>query len=261
MYKYKSSRNFLIKRNLKLFKEEYNWDYKFLKSPYNKLKTVFNLEVAAVLLFFVSNTNLKANHVTLFGVIWVYIGTVLISINNNFWVLFGLMIYFTKLIPDYVDGTLAHLKKEQSKEGFELDLWAGEINKLGVITGTLLYIFNITNQNIYLFILIIILILNIIDPRKHLSRTKFGVSKYNKKLKSHTQIVKKNESLIFTFLKFLNYDGRTNYSDFVILLILLDIFYQINLILIYLPWLWLVLSCLILIRAKYLVFFKRNRKI
>ena len=257
MFNYKFVRNFLFKRNLKLFKQEYDWDYKFFKSPYRKLKTVFNLEIAAIMIYFVSNTKLKANHITLFGVIWVYLGTILISTNNSFWIIFGLIIYFTKLIPDYMDGTLAHLKKEQSKEGFELDLWAGEINKLGVITGTLLYIFNTTNENIYLLILLAIIILNVVDPRKHLSRTKFGISHYKKKVRSHVQIIKKNKSLIFVFLKFLNFDGRTNYSDFIILLILLDMFYQINLILIFLPWLWLILNCLILIRAKYLVFFKK----
>jgi len=257
MFKYTSVRNFLFKRNLKLFKEEYDWDYKFLKSPYRKIKTVLNLEIAAFLIFLVSNTRIKANHITLFGVLWVYLGTVLISTNISLLVYLSLVIYFTKLIPDYMDGTLAHLKKEQSKEGFELDLWAGEINKIGLITGTIIYIYNLTNNINYLYILIIIILLNIIDPRKHLSRTKFGVSVYKKNIKTHIQKIKKNKSVIFKFLKFINFDGRTNYSDFIILLIILDLKFNINLLLILLPWLWVFLNILILIRSKYLVFFKK----
>ena len=257
MFKYNKVRNFLFKRNLKLFKEEYDWDYKFLKSPYRKVKTVLNLEIAAILIFLVSNTRIKANHITFFGVLWVYLGTFLISTNSYHLVYLSLVVYFTKLIPDYMDGTLAHLKNEQSKEGFELDLWAGEINKLGLITGTIIYIYNVTNNNDYLYILIIIILLNIIDPRKHLSRTKFGISIYKKKAKTHLQKIKKNKNIIFNFFKFINFDGRSNYSDFIILLIILDLEFDINLLLILLPWLWLFLNFLILIRSKYLVFFKK----
>ena len=257
MFKYNKVRNFLFKRNLKLFKEEYNWDYKFLNSPYRKIKTVLNLEIAAILIFFVSNTKIKANHVTLFGVLWVYIGTIAISSNIDQLIYISLLIYFTKLIPDYMDGTLAHLKNEQSKEGYELDLWAGEINKIGVISGVIIYIYNTTNQNYYLYILISIILLNFIDPRKHISRTKFGISKYKDKVKTHVQLIKKNDNFLLKFMKFLNFDGRTNYSDFVIFLILLDINFNLNLLLKSLPFLWLTLSFLVLIRAKYLVFFKK----
>ena len=257
MFKYNKVRNFLFKRNLKLFKEEYNWDYKFLNSPYRKIKTVLNLEIAAILIFFVSNTKIKANHVTLFGVLWVYIGTIAISSNIDQLIYISLLIYFTKLIPDYMDGTLAHLKNEQSKEGYELDLWAGEINKIGVISGVIIYIYNTTNQNYYLYILISIILLNFIDPRKHISRTKFGISKYKDKVKTHVQLIKKNDNFLLKFMKFLNFDDRTNYSDFVIFLILLDINFNLNLLLKSLPFLWLTLSFLVLIRAKYLVFFKK----
>lgn len=255
MYYYKNVRNFILNRNIKLFKQEYNWDYKFLTSPYRKIKTIFNLEIASILVYYVSNTNIKANHVTLFGVIWVFLGTIFIASNTDF-IFFGLFIYFTKLIPDYMDGSLAHLKKQQSKLGFELDLWAGEINKIGVIIGVTIYIFNLTKNNLYLIILIFIITLNYIDPRKHLSKTKFSITIYKKKLKTHIQRKKKNINKVFNFIKQLNFDGRSWYSDFLILLILINEFYNYNLILVLLPWLWLILNFLILLRAKYLVFFK-----
>ena len=257
MFKYKKVRNFLFKRNLDLFKKEYNWDYKFLKSPHKKIKTVFNLEIAAVLIYFLSKTNIKANHVILFGVIWVYLGSVLIFFDYLPFTYIALLIFFTKLIPDYMDGTLAHLKNEQSKEGFELDLWAGEVNKLGVITGVIIYIYNQTFLEIYLYLLLAILLTNFIDPRKHLSRTKFGISNYKKNVRTHVQKIKKESGVIFNFLKFLNFDGRSNYSDFLILLIIIDLQFNYNEILFFVPWLWISLSILSFLRANYIIFFKK----
>ena len=257
MFTYKKVRGFLFKRNIKLFKKEYNWDYSFLRSPYRKFKTVLNLEIAAVLIFLISNTNIKANQVTFFGVFWVYLATFFIATEISVLIYLALFMYFTKLIPDYMDGTLAHLKKQQSKEGFELDLWAGDVNKLGVLIGTLLYIYNSSNDFVYILILILSIILNVVDPRKHISRTKFGISVYKKSVQTHIQKKKKEDNLIFNFLKFLNFDARSNYSDFVILLILLDVLYGINLILFLMPWVWLVLYFLSFSRANYLVFFKK----
>ncbi len=257
MFTYKKVRNFLLKRNIKLFKKEYNWDYSFFRSPYRKIKTILNLEIAAILIFLVSNTKVKANQITFFGVFWVYLATFFIATDIPTLVYLALIMYFTKLIPDYMDGTLAHLKNQQSKEGFELDLWAGDVNKLGILVGIILYIFNSSGEFIYLYVLILSIIFNVVDPRKHISRTKFGISVYKKNVQTHIQKIKKDQSFIFNFLKYLNFDGRSNYSDFMILLIILDIFLNFNSILFLMPWMWLILYFLSFSRANYQVFFKK----
>jgi phosphatidylglycerophosphate synthase len=257
MKKFLIIRNFIFKRNIKLFKNEYNWNYKLISNPYRKIKTVFNLEIAAFFLFLLDKTKIKPNQVTLFGVLWVYLGAVLISLDINYLTWAGLAIFFTKLIHDYIDGSLAHLKNQQSTDGFELDLWAGDVNKIGVIVGTIIYIYNSTLNIEYLYILLILVIFNMIDPRKHLSRTKFGVSVYKKELQTHTLKINSSKSIVVNFLKFFNYDGKTSYSDFIILLIIIDLTYQVNNVLIILPWIWLCLSLLALLRAVSIVFYNK----
>ena len=160
--------------------------------------------------------------------------------------------FISKLVPDYIDGALAYLKGKQSKEGHELDVWAGEINKIGVITGVLMYIFNSTKNLEVILLLLIIVLLNFLDPRRHLR--KFSKTIYDKKSKSHLSYSKKTKNnFIFIFFKFLNYDGRTSYSDFLILLILIDMNTQLNNVLIIFPWLWAAMSSLALCRSIFLV--------
>ena len=46
-----------------------------------------------------------------------------------------------------------YLKNLQSKDGHKLDLWAGEVNKLGVICGFMIYIFNTTLSYQFIYLL------------------------------------------------------------------------------------------------------------
>ena len=252
--KYKSIRNFVYKRDIKLYKHEFNWDFKFIKAPYRKIKTILNIELSSLVLYFVYKTNLKPNHITLFGVIWILMGCILISSENISMIFLGLITFFTKRVLDIVDGTLAHLKNQYSKMGHELDLWAGEINKILLITGFCIYIFNVTDNNTYLLILILIILLNYIDPRKHLSNFKFSNIIYKKKLKTHSQKIEQENNNLINFLKFLNYDGRSNYTDLFIVLIVIDINYNIINYLTVFPYLWLILNILIIIRSLKKVF-------
>jgi len=247
--KYKRIKNFVYKRDIKLYKDEFNWDFKFMKAPYRKIKTIFNIELSSLILYFVYKTNLKPNHITLLGVLWILIGCFMVSSENILMIFLGLITFFTKRVLDIVDGSLAHLKNQFSKTGHELDLWAGEINKILLLTGFCIYIFNVTNNNIYLLILIVIILLNYMDPRKHLSSFKFLNITYKKKLKTHSQNIKKENNNLLNFLKFLNYDGRSNYTDLFIILIIIDINYNIINYLTLFPYLWLILNILVLFRS------------
>ena len=166
----------------------------------------------------------------------------------------GLFFYFTKLIPDYIDGSLAHLKKEFSKTGYEIDLWAGEASKILLLSGILLHIYLITSENIYLLILIALIVLNLLDPRKHLSLTKFGNTTYSKKLLAHVAKKDHNPNKIFSFLKFINFNARSYYTDILIFLIILNLIYELTFVLKLLPFVWLTLSSMAFIRAIWIIF-------
>ncbi len=219
-----------------------------LPNPYRKIKTSLLLEISSILLFLLNKTKIKPNFVTIFGIFFVYLGTFFLSSNNTSLIYYGLFIYFIKLVPDYVDGSLAYLKNLQSKNGHKLDLWAGEVNKIGVLCGFMLYIYNSTLNSQTIYLLLIIILINFIDPRKYLK----DISKitYDKKAKSHLSIEKKRTSnIIYSLLRFLNFDGRSGYCDFLIVLVLIDMFYQINTLLVIFPWIWTLLSILVLAKS------------
>ena len=236
----------MSKRNIEIFKSN-GWDFKFLPDPYRKIKTNLNLEISSLILFFLNKTEIHPNVITFFGIFWVYLGVSGILYQTDVSTLFGLFIFFTKLIPDYIDGALAFLKKKQSKKGHLLDVLAGNLNKLGFIIGTLIYIFYSSNDNLVLYLLFFIIILFVTDPRIYKKKSK---TFFDKKINSHVEINNfKKDNPIKKILKFLYYDGRTSYSDVVILLILLDYFNNFNIILNVLPWLWATLSLLSYLQA------------
>ena len=240
---YSKIRKIHFNRNIKIFKED-GWDYKFLTNPYRKIKTLLNLEISAFFLYLICKTKIKPNSVTIFGVFWVYFGSLcLISLKLEY-IYLGLFIYFTKLIPDYIDGALAYIKNQQTEEGHNLDLWAGKVNRIGVLFGVLIYLFKSYGNNYFLYLFFYLVLISVISSVIHSNQKNKIV--YNKEIKSHSNNNKnsKKNNEIISILKFFNYDGRSSYSDFIILLIIIDINYKINDILLILPWIWFVLNTL-----------------
>lgn len=251
---YLEIRKFLFNRNLLIFRS-IGWNFQFLPNPYRKLKTNFNIELAAIFLFFLNNTKINPNSVTYFGIAWVYLGTFFFYLNSDLFIIFGLIIFFTKLIPDYIDGALANLKNKQSKKGHLLDVFAGKINQLGVKFGVLIYIYNSTNNLNNIYILLVLLLLFLTDPRTYF--IDYSNLFFDSKINSHQEksyLKKKNISKIINFIKFFNYEGQSYYTDFILILILIEYFFYLNNLLIYFPYLWLLFSIASYLRAwfKYL---------
>ena len=240
-------RTFLFKRNVAIFKDD-GWNFKMFPNPYRKIKTNLNLEVSSFFLYLLNKTRIHPNLVTFFGIFWVYTGVFSFYYQTNFSIILGMVIFFTKLIPDYIDGALAYLKKKQSKKGHFFDLLAGNLNRLGFVIGTLIFIYYSSDNNFILNILILIIFLFFTDPRTYLNNK----IKYDDKINSHKEIFfEKKKNIVIKLFKFFHYDGRTSYSDIVIFLIFLDYNYNISLLLNFLPWLWAVLFLLSYIQAWY----------
>jgi len=267
MKNYTKIRKWCFKRHIKQLKERDNWNCgsytnwysiswgAFLSAPYKKIKTTIILEISFFLLFLINKTNITPNHVTFFGVFWVYLGSFFMFSDNNLLIYSSLLLFFTRQIPDAIDGSLAHLKNKFSKTGHELDLWLGDTSRIAFIIGVMFYIFNRTNDATILLLLISIIILISIDPRKYISMFKFSRIYYDKKLKGHSEKTENNSrNPAFSILKFFHYDGRTSYTDFVIFLILLDLKFNILPLLVFLSWFWLFMFSLAFLRSIYLVF-------
>ena len=112
-------RTFLFKRNVAIFKDD-GWNFKMFPNPYRKIKTNLNLEVSSFFLYLLNKTRIHPNLVTFFGIFWVYTGVFSFYYQTNFSIILGMVIFFTKLIPDYIDGALAYLKKNNLKRGISL---------------------------------------------------------------------------------------------------------------------------------------------
>lgn len=215
----------------------------FKRWPYTCLKGRILAELASVLVFVLQFTPVKANHITFFYAFSGIIGAFCLGSNNTELILFGVLIFFFKNLPDWVDGFIARLKNQTSQEGKILDPWGALVNSHAFIIGFGLYAFNSSNQILNLYFLISIIFLRAIDLRNYmfiqfmnalinddlaLNGNKFVTIKSegvaitskmlsrNSKNKDYFAILSK---LIFSFL-----DDRSRSVDFVCLIIVLELF-------------------------------------
>lgn len=237
MHKLDYIRRNTYRRNDKIFKQVYgkktlSKKFSFYEiNLYSKIKTVLNIEIACLFIFLLLRTNISANAVTISGFFWTLAGVILINLSDNIFVYSGIFILFLKLVPDYIDGQLASFRGETSLTGSELDSWAGNVGKSLILAGFFLYSFEnspIGQIDFFYIIFLVIIIFSLADLRLFLS--KFNKVYYDKFLKTHVkkkQSKKKssefiNNNFIVKFFKFLHYDGGTKYTDFLLILIILE---------------------------------------
>tara|TARA_B100001093_G_C26849201_1_gene1024264 strand:+ start:2060 stop:2836 length:777 start_codon:yes stop_codon:yes gene_type:complete len=247
-------RNYLYKRNIKIFKNQWNYNFTFLASPYDKIKSIFNLEIASILMFLFLKTKTQPNTITFIGVFWSSLGVFFIFLNYNLTIYIGLFIFFTRIIPDYIDGAIASYNETSSVIGHELDLWAALVLKLTFISAVSFYLFNKYDQLIFIYCFFLIVLTNCLDFRYH-SKSFNSKVFFSKKLNAHFTKEKKEikKNFLFTFLKFFHYTGRSKYTDLIIFLIIIEMnFLNINIVWIF-PFLWSFLCILVLIRSFFVV--------
>ena len=92
-----------------------------------------------------------------FGII---AGVFLIT-NNNTLMIIGLIIFVLKGSIDWTDGLIARMKNITSSVGHILDTWGSHIGSLSFVTSIGIYCYNLTNDKIYLFLIILILLLKL----------------------------------------------------------------------------------------------------
>jgi phosphatidylglycerophosphate synthase len=237
MRKLKDIRQNTYKRNDRIFQKIYGENILSKKltifqiNPYAKIKTILNLEISCLLIFFLIRTKITPNLVTIAGFFWTLTGVIFISLNHDFFFYLGSLIIFFKLVPDYVDGQLASLKKQSTLIGHELDAWAGNTGTALVLAGFFLYgIHNNPFGKIdYFYVQLIITVLfSIADLRLNLS--KFRKVYYDNFLKNHVDKKKGKKKLrienssnyIIKLIKYFHFDGSSRYIDFLLLLLIIE---------------------------------------
>lgn len=206
------------------------------KNPYTFLKSVFYIEISSLLVFVLVRTRIRPNSVTLAYAFCGIIGAVLLAIPNNITIILGLVIFFSKGILDWSDGILAKITNRSTIEGIVLDTWGAIINSLGFQVGLGLYVAMLSGNIIYFYLVIVLLALRAGDIRtcayQHFA-TQLINNPLQHKVGSEAKVpvnallagLGKNRTikrLAHLFRSFL--DDRARSVDFIILLILIEIF-------------------------------------
>jgi len=209
----------------------------FKGSPYTYLKMRFYIEASVVLLYFLLQTNIKPNTITIVYCLCGIIGGLMLSIPHNYTIIFALLIFFTKSIFDNMDGHIARVKGLTSTTGHILDIYGTQLNSLGFHIGLGMYVASKTEMFIFYYLIIIYLFfragsLTIFSKYvmyEDISSEKNIAAFLNKRENDNVEPVligdsyKKLKSIFFGIL-----DDRARSVDFICLIILMEIFTQLN---------------------------------
>ncbi len=204
-------------------------DWKF--SPYTCFKSRINIELSSILAFFFQYTKISPNQVTFLYILSGVIGGILFSLDNQSSIIIGCLIFYFRSALDWTDGLLARIKEQTSSIGHYLDPWASYVGYIFFISGLTIYCYDLTNKILYLYILIGILILKTLDFKNYLYQQSFYEILDNQNIENKDSIKNKvggkKENFIYNFIKSFM-DERARTTDSVILIVLLNLIYDLN---------------------------------
>ena len=202
------------------------------KNPYSCLKSRVYIELSIIFAYLLQFTAVTPNHVSLIYCLSGIIAGAFLVTDNNSLMIVGLLIFFLKGSIDWTDGLIARIKNQTSSVGHILDTWGSHIGTISLITSIGIYCFNLTSNNIYLFLTILILFLKIIDF-KFFAYHQIFIEVLNKKINiklnidEETNTFKKKDSFLVLFIK--NFmDDRSRSVDPICFMIFLEIVYNVN---------------------------------
>jgi hypothetical protein len=207
-----------------------DWKY----SPYNCFKARVYIELSSLLVFVLQFTKISPNQITLIYGFFGLLGGFFLSINNNTSIIIACFIFYFKGIFDWADGLLARIQNKTSSFGHILDVWGSNIGYIFLISGTSIHCFNITNNNIYISILICFLILKAIDFKNYLYQQSFheilnNTQNIDTNFLKEDKIIIEKKNYIYIFLKAFM-DDRARTTDTVLLLIMLNLFFNLTIL-------------------------------
>ena len=216
-----------------------NWK----KNPYTFLKSRYYIEIGTILIYFLFNTSITANSITLTYVALAPIAAIMISINNNIAIAIGIFIFFNRSILDWIDGFWARNKNQTSYKGAILDSYGAKIGTISFNVGIGIFCFNHSGNITFLFLIIFLLFLhsnmireyssslilrditnNLVDAKissnKNPNKANFAVSK------KYLNFI--SSSLLNFFYNIL--DGRARSIDTILLLMIIDMNFKTELL-------------------------------
>ena len=238
--------------------------YRWRDNPYLKLKYYLIIEFSAMISFICLRLNIHPNFITTAGVFSAFLSFIFLSSPFVHLNLIALIIFFLKNIFDYADGFVARISKKYSEFGAFYDEWSGDFFTVCFYFSFPIYVYNFTNNLNYLYLLIFLSFMKLVNPKSRILSNnylnKVNISSRKKiikifeiihNLRKKKKMLGLKNTIILVFSKF-DFDGRTQYTDFLIYLVLFEISYGEIILSNYICIMWLLISIL-----KNIYFFKK----
>jgi phosphatidylglycerophosphate synthase len=220
------------------------------KHPYTKLKSYYYIEAGAILAFFLLKTSVRPNTITLIYAFMGVAGAVLFATGIPAAIAAGIFIFFSKAIPDWIDGHIARLKNQTSRLGGLLDSWGAKVNLLSFQTAICLYLAQVEGSDVYYLLAVIISLASAVNFRSYIfehTAKAVSIAVQDGEQMTHDTEPQASSSAIDIarmLVLFLRYDGRSRYTDAVLLVVLIELYTGRVLITPILVWIWTALSLL-----------------
>ena len=208
------------------YKKEYKINiHDWSSNPYYVLKYKYIYELASIISFAIFKTKVTPNFITLVNLFLALLATLIFFFNYIQFKALGISIFFSKQVLDNIDGFIARKKKLFSTYGKKLDEFCGHIYYYSIIISLIAHNYHLSQSNKIIILGLLIISLDLINIF------------FKKKIKT---LKNKNTNSYFKnkldFFKFLNFDGRTLKTDFLLLVIIVELsfnFFTISNFLIY----------------------------
>jgi len=262
--KYQDIRKFSYKTEREVLSSKaHNFDMDdWFLSPYTCAKVRFYIELSSIFVYLLQDTKVTPNQISYtYAILGIFGGFCLASKINSI-IIFGIFIIFFKVAVDGADGLLARVKYKPTDIGAVIDSWGGRVGEYGFIFGFGFYLFNFTSNIFYLYVMTAIILLKCLDLKSY-TMMMAGESKSEKLIFYQQTSINKNPSLdkknlkktIIEVIKKLvisyNYEGKT--VDFILLLILIELYCEKVIVSNYFFYLYLGRGILIFFRNIFLI--------
>tara|TARA_B100000035_G_scaffold280856_1_gene261404 strand:+ start:287 stop:1102 length:816 start_codon:yes stop_codon:yes gene_type:complete len=135
----------------------------WFKTPYTSIKARYYIEGSSLIVFFLQNTKITPNQLSIFyGILGLLSGFLLCFKNENM-IFLGLVIFVLKGVVDWSDGLLARVTNQKSNIGHIIDTWGSYIGYYSLIFGLGFICFNANSNPFYLIVTLLIFLVSLID--------------------------------------------------------------------------------------------------
>lgn len=209
---YKIRKLFISDISLKYQKEYKINIHNWLHNPYYTLKYKFICELASIISFLIFKTKITPNFITLINLLFALAAMLIFLFNFEQLIILGIFIFFSKQVLDNIDGFIARKKKMVSNYGKELDEICGHTYYYAILISLISHNYYLSENIITLFFGGLIIFFDLANV----------IFKKNFKIlqkKNKTDFIGKN----INFFNFFNFDGRTLKTDFLLLIIIIEL--------------------------------------